>query len=80
MPAASPDGDVTGDGQVDTADVLIATRILLDQRPAGHFADFCQEQNIAIFAYGNLAGGFLSERWLEAPATPGGDEQGLAPR
>jgi aryl-alcohol dehydrogenase-like predicted oxidoreductase len=40
---------------------------LLDQRPAGHFADFCQEQNIAIFAYGNLAGGFLSERWLEAP-------------
>jgi hypothetical protein len=20
------------------------------------------------------------ERWLEAPATPGGDEQGLAPR
>ena len=34
MPAASPDGDVTGDGQVDTADVLIATRILLDQRPA----------------------------------------------
>ena len=40
---------------------------LLDQRPAGRFADFCQEHNIAIFAYGTLAGGFFSERWLGAP-------------
>lgn len=40
---------------------------LLDQRPAGRFANFCQEHDIAIFAYGTLAGGFLSERWLGVP-------------
>ncbi|MGI9420942.1 MAG: aldo/keto reductase [Geminicoccaceae bacterium] len=39
---------------------------LLDQRPAGRFAEFCQEHDIAIFAYGTLAGGFFSKRWLGA--------------
>ena len=40
---------------------------LLDQRPAGRFAEFCKERDIAVFAYGTLAGGFFSERWLNAP-------------
>ena len=37
---------------------------LIDQRPAGSFADFCKEHGIAIFAYGTLAGGFFSDRWI----------------
>jgi len=40
---------------------------LLDHRPAGRFAGFCREHDIAIFAYGTLAGGFFSERWLDVP-------------
>ncbi len=40
---------------------------LLDQRPSGSFADFCREHDIAIFAYGTLAGGFLSEDWRGVP-------------
>lgn len=43
---------------------------LIDQRPAGPFAEFCHRHNIAILAYGVLAGGFFSDRWLGA-ADPG---------
>lgn len=43
---------------------------LLDQRPSGAFADFCRQHDIAIFAYGVLAGGFFSDHWLGA-ADPG---------
>lgn len=45
---------------------------LIDQRPSGVFADFCRQHEIAIFAYGVLAGGFFSDRWLGA-ADPGYD-------
>jgi aryl-alcohol dehydrogenase-like predicted oxidoreductase/enamine deaminase RidA (YjgF/YER057c/UK114 family) len=37
---------------------------LLDQRAAGAMAEYCQSQGIAILAFGTLAGGFLSDRWL----------------
>ena len=37
---------------------------LLDQRPAGEMAAFCTANGIGLLAYGALAGGFLSERWL----------------
>ncbi len=43
---------------------------LIDQRPSGSFAAFCREHDIAILAYGVLAGGFFSSRWLGA-ADPG---------
>lgn len=43
---------------------------LIDQRPGGAFAAFCRQHDIAILAYGVLAGGFFSSRWLGA-ADPG---------
>lgn len=46
---------------------------LIDRRSAGRMADFCAENGIAILAYGTLAGGFLTERWLGA-AEPVGSE------
>jgi aryl-alcohol dehydrogenase-like predicted oxidoreductase/enamine deaminase RidA (YjgF/YER057c/UK114 family) len=39
---------------------------LLDRRPAGRMTAFCLEHGVSILAYGTLAGGFLSERWLGA--------------
>ena len=46
---------------------------LLDRRPAGRMTAFCLEHGISILAYGTLAGGFLSERWLGA-AEPDWDD------
>lgn len=37
---------------------------LLDARPEGRFANWCNEHNIHLFCYGTLAGGFLTENWL----------------
>ncbi len=41
---------------------------LLDQRPAGAMTRVCAAHDIGLVAYGALAGGFLSERYLGAPA------------
>jgi aryl-alcohol dehydrogenase-like predicted oxidoreductase/enamine deaminase RidA (YjgF/YER057c/UK114 family) len=46
---------------------------LLDRRATGRMAEFCAANGIAILAYGTLAGGFLSGRWLGAPE-PAEDE------
>lgn len=40
---------------------------LLDRRPGGPLAAVCETADTAIFAYGTLCGGFLSERWLGKP-------------
>lgn len=40
---------------------------VLDRRPAGAMAGYCAEHGIGLLCYGALAGGFLSERWLDAP-------------
>lgn len=37
---------------------------LLDMRPADRMTEFCLARGVRILAYGTLAGGFLSERWL----------------
>ncbi len=37
---------------------------LLDQRAAGAMAEYCASRGITLLAFGTLAGGFLSERWL----------------
>jgi len=37
---------------------------LLDRRAEGGFADWARTRDVAILAYGSLAGGFLSDRWL----------------
>jgi aryl-alcohol dehydrogenase-like predicted oxidoreductase/enamine deaminase RidA (YjgF/YER057c/UK114 family) len=39
---------------------------LLDQRAAGEMSALCRERGVSILAYGALAGGFLTERWLGA--------------
>ncbi len=39
---------------------------LLDQRAHYGMTDFCLEHNIKIVAFGTVAGGFLSEKWLGA--------------
>jgi aryl-alcohol dehydrogenase-like predicted oxidoreductase/enamine deaminase RidA (YjgF/YER057c/UK114 family) len=39
---------------------------LLDRRAAEEMTAFCLEHGVRLLAYGTLAGGFLSERWLGA--------------
>ncbi len=39
---------------------------LLDRRAAGAMAAYCAEKGIGLLAFGTLAGGFLTERWLGA--------------
>jgi aryl-alcohol dehydrogenase-like predicted oxidoreductase/enamine deaminase RidA (YjgF/YER057c/UK114 family) len=39
---------------------------LVDQRARHRLADLCLAHNVTLLAYGTLAGGFLSERWLGA--------------
>ncbi len=43
---------------------------LLDDRPAGRMAAVCRSHGVGLLAYGALAGGLLSDRWLDAPAPP----------
>ena len=45
---------------------------LLDQRAAGAMTELCLERGPGILAFGTLAGGFLTDRWL------GADEPSLA--
>lgn len=37
---------------------------LIDQRASGEMTKVCQEYGVKILAFGTLAGGFLSEKWL----------------
>jgi aryl-alcohol dehydrogenase-like predicted oxidoreductase/enamine deaminase RidA (YjgF/YER057c/UK114 family) len=37
---------------------------LLDRRAFGAMSDTCRRHGVRLFAFGTLAGGFLSERWL----------------
>ena len=41
---------------------------LLDRRPEAELAPFARERGMGLLAYGALAGGFLSERYLGQPA------------
>jgi aryl-alcohol dehydrogenase-like predicted oxidoreductase len=40
---------------------------LLDQRAAHDMARLCEEKGVKILAFGTLAGGFLTEKWLNQP-------------
>jgi aryl-alcohol dehydrogenase-like predicted oxidoreductase/enamine deaminase RidA (YjgF/YER057c/UK114 family) len=40
---------------------------LLDQRAAGAMTDLCLKHNVKILAFGTVAGGFFSEKWLGKP-------------
>lgn len=39
---------------------------VLDSRALGNMSELCQQSGVRLLAYGTLAGGFLSERWLNA--------------
>jgi len=40
---------------------------LLDQRATGDMSALCLERGVKLLAFGTLAGGFLTERWLDKP-------------
>ncbi len=40
---------------------------LVDRRPAARMAAFCQEQGIALLAYGTVLGGLLAEKYVGRP-------------
>ena len=40
---------------------------LLDTRPKGRMLELCRDRGVGLLAYGTVAGGFLTERWLGAP-------------
>lgn len=46
---------------------------LLDRRAAGDMSAFCLDHGVRLLAYGTLAGGLMSEKWLGVPE-PGIDE------
>jgi aryl-alcohol dehydrogenase-like predicted oxidoreductase/enamine deaminase RidA (YjgF/YER057c/UK114 family) len=39
---------------------------LIDRRASGPLTELCAEHDVKLLAYGTLAGGFISERWLGA--------------
>jgi aryl-alcohol dehydrogenase-like predicted oxidoreductase len=43
---------------------------LLDRRPERGMVELCRRHGIGLLAYGTLAGGFLSERYLGKPGSP----------
>jgi aryl-alcohol dehydrogenase-like predicted oxidoreductase len=63
--------DRTRLAEIIAAGVPIATHqvqySVLDRRPAREMAAFCAERGIGLLCYGALAGGFLGERYLNAP-------------
>ena len=38
---------------------------VLDRRALGDMSELCKQSGVRLLAYGSLAGGFLSERWLD---------------
>ena len=46
---------------------------LLDQRAANEMTAVCQQYDVKLLAYGTLAGGFLTEKWL-GKAEPSADQ------
>lgn len=67
--------DVRHLGEIVAAGVPIAAHqvqySLVDRRPENGMADFCAAHGIRLLCYGTIAGGFLSERYLGAPAPAG---------
>lgn len=58
-------------GLLDAGVPVVAHQVqlsLLDRRALGAMSALCEERGVRLLAYGALAGGFLHERWLGAPA------------
>jgi aryl-alcohol dehydrogenase-like predicted oxidoreductase/enamine deaminase RidA (YjgF/YER057c/UK114 family) len=47
---------------------------LLDRRATEAMQALCLQRGVRLLAYGTLAGGFLGERWLDAPEPAGVDD------
>lgn len=55
---------------VDAGFDLVSTQVqysVLDRRPANGLTGWAKAQDLQLLCYGTLAGGFLTERWLDAP-------------
>ncbi|PZO78076.1 MAG: aldo/keto reductase [Mesorhizobium amorphae] len=55
---------------VDAGVPLVSMQVqysLLDRRPAARFTEVAKEKGVNLLAYGTVAGGFLSDRWLDQP-------------
>ena len=48
---------------------------VVDQRPRAPIARYCLQRGIQLLAYGTLAGGFATDRWVGAPAPAGRDSE-----
>ena len=48
---------------------------LLDQRARGRMTTLCRETGVQLLAYGTVAGGLLTEKWLGRPAPAAGELQ-----
>jgi aryl-alcohol dehydrogenase-like predicted oxidoreductase/enamine deaminase RidA (YjgF/YER057c/UK114 family) len=46
---------------------------LVDRRAGGEMATYCDENGIALLAYGTVLGGFLSNKWVGKPEPKEGD-------
>ena len=68
--------DITGIAPfVDAGFDVISAQVqysILDPRPENGLVAWCAEKDIQLLCYGALAGGFLTEQWLDAP-DPGFD-------
>ncbi len=61
---------------LDTGIEVVSNQVsysLIDQRAAGEMTDLCVERGVGLLAYGTLAGGLLTERWLGKPAPAAGE-------
>ena len=55
---------------VDQGSKIVSNQVqfsLIDRRPEARMAPYCQERGIHLLAYGVLAGGLLTERYLRQP-------------
>ena len=46
---------------------------LIDNRASGRLSDVCQKYGVKLLVYGTLAGGFLTEKWLNKPEPKPGE-------
>ncbi|MDP3717627.1 MAG: aldo/keto reductase [Acidobacteriota bacterium] len=58
---------------IDAGVSLVSNQVqysVMDQRPATAMSALCEEAGVQLLCYGGLAGGFLSDRYLDRPAPP----------
>ena len=59
---------------------LVANQVqysLLDRRAENRLAAYCADTGMGMLAFGTLAGGFLTDRWIDAADPPGHENRSL---